>query len=124
MATNPPSCFLIQCLEKLLTFLANFTLLKYVKSQRSYGFLIMHKRADFWFPNFGFKRSLLSLLNQFCIFEKLMKQEPSGHPTSASNVAWVIVNYSSMGILAFYDRGKVDSPLPSSENNVTVEVGQ
>ena len=25
--------------------------------------LFNHKRADFWLPNFGFKRSLLSLLN-------------------------------------------------------------
>ena len=40
MATNLPSCFFIQFLEQLLKFLANFTLLKYVKSQRSYGFLI------------------------------------------------------------------------------------
>ena len=40
MVTNLPSCFSIQFLEQLLTFLVNFTLLKYVKSQRSYGFLI------------------------------------------------------------------------------------
>ena len=40
MATNLPSCFFIQCLEQLLKFLVNFTLLKYVKSQRSYDFLI------------------------------------------------------------------------------------
>ena len=40
MATNLPSCFLIKFLEQLLKFLVNFTLLKYVKSQRSYGFLI------------------------------------------------------------------------------------
>ena len=40
MATNLPSCFSIEFLEQLLKFLANFTLLKYVKSQRSYGFLI------------------------------------------------------------------------------------
>ena len=26
--------------------------------------LFNHKRADFWLPNFGFKRSLLSLLNR------------------------------------------------------------
>ena len=39
-------------------------MLKYVKSQRSYGFF-NHKRADFWLPNFGFKRSLLSLLKVF-----------------------------------------------------------
>ena len=40
MATNLPSCFFIQLLEQLLKFLVNFTLLKYVKSQRNYGFLI------------------------------------------------------------------------------------
>ena len=40
MATNLPSCFSIEFVEQLLEFLANFTLLKYVKSQRSYGFLI------------------------------------------------------------------------------------
>ena len=40
METNLPSCFSIQFLEQLLKFLVNFTLLKYVKSQRSYGFLI------------------------------------------------------------------------------------
>ena len=32
-----PSCFFMQFLEQLLKFLSNFTLLKYVKSQRSYG---------------------------------------------------------------------------------------
>ena len=40
MATNLPSCFSIEFLEQLLKFLVNFTLLKYVKSQTSYGFLI------------------------------------------------------------------------------------
>ena len=40
MAKNVPSCFTIQFLEQLLKFLVNFTLLKYVKSQRSYGFSI------------------------------------------------------------------------------------
>ena len=40
MATNLPSCFFSQFLKQLLKFLVNFTLLKYVKSQRSYGFLI------------------------------------------------------------------------------------
>ena len=38
MATNVPSCFSIQFLEQLLKFLVKFTLLKYVKSQRNYGF--------------------------------------------------------------------------------------
>ena len=40
MAANLPSCFSIQFLEQLLTFLVNISLLKYVMSQRSYGFLI------------------------------------------------------------------------------------
>ena len=62
MATNLPSCFYIEFIEQLLKFLVNFILLKYVKSQRSYGSLIT--RADFWLPNFGFKRSRLGLLNQ------------------------------------------------------------
>ena len=43
MATNLPFIFFIQFLEQLLKFLANFTLLKYVKSQRRYGFLITKK---------------------------------------------------------------------------------
>ena len=43
---------LIQFLEQLLKFLLNFTLLKYVKSQRSYGFLITEELI-FWLPNFG-----------------------------------------------------------------------
>ena len=55
LATNLPSYFLIHLLEQLLKFLVNFTLLKYVKSQRSHGFF-NHKRADFWLPNFGFKK--------------------------------------------------------------------
>ena len=63
MATNLPFSFFIQFLEQLLKFPANFNLLKYVKSQRSYGFLIT-KKADFWLPNFGFKYSLLGLLNR------------------------------------------------------------
>ena len=40
MSTNLPSCFFIQFLEQLLKFPVNFTLLKYVKSQRNCGFLI------------------------------------------------------------------------------------
>ena len=41
---------------------SKLTLLKYVKSQRSYGFL-NHKRADFWLPNFGFKNDFSASLN-------------------------------------------------------------
>ena len=40
MATNLLSCFSIEFLEQLLKFLVNFTLLKYAKSQRRYGYLI------------------------------------------------------------------------------------
>ena len=40
MATNLPSWFSIQFLEQPLRFLVNFTLLKYVKSQGSFDFLI------------------------------------------------------------------------------------
>ena len=40
MATNLLSWFSIQFLEQLLKFPINFALLKYVKSPRSYGFLI------------------------------------------------------------------------------------
>ena len=47
-ATNLPFCFFIQFLEQLLKFLVNFTLLKYVKSQRSYGFLITKELIFAW----------------------------------------------------------------------------
>ena len=57
MATNLPSCFFMQFLEQLLKFLVNFTLLKYVKSQRSYGFLITKKLI------FGFQ--ILDLKDHF-----------------------------------------------------------
>ena len=40
MATNLPSCFSIEFLERHLKFIVNFTLLKYVKCWRSYGFLV------------------------------------------------------------------------------------
>ena len=63
MATNLPSCFFIQFLEQLLKFLVNFTLLKYVESQRSYGFLVT-KELIFGFQILD-KRSLLSLLNKY-----------------------------------------------------------
>ena len=60
--------------------------------------------------------------------QNIFEQEPCGHPTSASNVAWIIVNYSSTRVnwplLALYDWEGVDSRPRYSENNVTVEVGQ
>ena len=63
MTTNLPSCFSIQFLEKLLKFLVNFTLLKYVKSQRSYGFLIT-RELIFGFKILDLKKSILSLLKR------------------------------------------------------------
>ena len=64
MATNLPSCFSIQFLEQLLKFLVNFTLLTYVKSQRSYGFLITKELI------FGFK--ILDLKDHFSASSRLM----------------------------------------------------
>ena len=58
MATNLPSCFFIQFLEQLLKFLVKFTLLKYVKSQRGYGFLITKELI------FGFQISDLKITSQ------------------------------------------------------------
>ena len=57
MATNLPSCFSTEVLEQLMKFLVNFTLLKYGKSQRSYGFLITKELI------FGFQ--ILDLKNHF-----------------------------------------------------------
>ena len=63
MATNLPSCFSIQFLEQLLKFLLNFTLLKYVKSQRNYGFLIT-KELIFGFQILDLKDHFSASLNQ------------------------------------------------------------
>ena len=57
MATNLLSYFSIQFWEQLLKFLVNFTLLKYVKSERSYGFLITKELI------FGFQ--ILDLVDLF-----------------------------------------------------------
>ena len=57
-----------------------------------------------------------------------IEQEPHGHPTSASDIAWIIVNYSSTRVswplLALYDWEECILVLRYSENNVTVEVRQ
>ena len=68
MATNLPFCFFIQFLEHLLKFLVNFTLLKYVKSQRNYGFLIT-KELIFGFQILDLKTSLLILLKTLISFQ-------------------------------------------------------
>ena len=59
-------CFYIQFLEQLLKFLANFTLLKYVKSQRSYGFLI-RKKLIFGFQILDLKDHFSASLRKFVI---------------------------------------------------------
>ena len=70
MATNLPSCFSIHFLELLLEFLVNFTLLKYIKSQRSYGFLIT-KELIFGFQILDLKDHFLASLKiQFCFQER------------------------------------------------------
>ena len=69
MAANLPSCFSIEFLEQLLKFLVNFTLLKYVKSWRSYGFLITKELI------FGFQ--ILDLKDHFSASLSLMKNRKS-----------------------------------------------
>ena len=64
MTTNLPSCFSIQFLEQLLKFLVNFTLLKYVKSQRSYSFLIT-KELIFGFQILDLKDHFSASLQNF-----------------------------------------------------------
>ena len=66
MATNLPFCFPIEFLEELLKFLVNFALLKYVKSQGSYGFLIT-KELIFGFQILDLKDHFsASLKGNFC----------------------------------------------------------
>ena len=67
MATNLPSCFSTQFLEQLLKFLVNFTLLKYVESQRSYGFLIT-KELIFGFQILDLKDHFSASLKAFSKF--------------------------------------------------------
>ena len=69
MTTTLASCFFIQVLEQLLKFLVNVTLLKYVKSQRSYGFLITKELI------FGLK--ILDLKDHFSASLLLVRQPES-----------------------------------------------
>ena len=61
MATNLPFCF-YSCFRTTLevSSILYFVEICYVSEKL---WLFNHKRADFWLPNFGFKRSLFSLLN-------------------------------------------------------------
>ena len=91
MATNLPSCFSVQFLEQLMRFLVNFTLLKYVKSQRNYGFLIT-KELIFGFQFLDLKDHFLaSLKNNVHFFQFLQ-------PISVCNV---LLEGRSIIILAY-----------------------
>ena len=63
MATNLPYYFFIQFLEQLLKFLVTLTSLKYVKSQRSYGFLIT-KELIFGFQILDLRRLRSEILRR------------------------------------------------------------
>ena len=79
MTTNLASCFFIQFLEQLLKFLVNFTLLKYVKSQRSYGFLIT-KELIFGFQILDLKVHFSASLTDFrCILHSVRLQKWKVH---------------------------------------------
>ena len=73
MATNLPSCFSIEFLEHLLKFLVNFTLLKYVKSYRSYGFLIT-KELIFGFQILDLKDHFSASLNALVLFSLITSE--------------------------------------------------
>ena len=83
MATNLPFCFFIQVLEQLLNFLVNFTFLKYVKSQRSYGFLITKKLI------FGFQ--ILNLKVHFSAFVMI-------RPITANALAVCMIRMIAFGV--------------------------
>ena len=84
MATNLPSCFFIQFLEQLLKFLVNFTLLKYVKSQRSYGFLIT-KELIFGFQILDLKDHFSASLSQFDTKKPEELESQFGHFDAANS---------------------------------------
>ena len=54
--------------------------------------LFNHKRADFWFPNFGFKRSLLSFLNKLFVQQCSLNQNNSAFPRFVSRYNTVLEN--------------------------------
>ena len=82
MATNLPSCFFIKLLEQLLKFLVNFTFLKYVKSQRSYGFLITKELI------FGFQ--ILDLKDRF---SASLSRKHSRLKTSYKGLSSEVISY-------------------------------
>ena len=90
MATNLPSCFFIQFLEQLLKFLANFSLLKYVTSQKSYGFLITEELI-FGFQILDLKDHFsASLLDEFILFAVHWKK------SSLWDCYWILIAQSPL----------------------------
>ena len=85
MATNLPFCFFIQFLDQLLKFPVNFTLLKYVKSQRSYGFLIT-KKLIFGFQILDLKVHFSASLTGLCLPLGTLSAVPAPyHPVECSS---------------------------------------
>ena len=91
MATNLPSCFSIQFLEQLLKFVVNFTLLKYVKSQRSYGFLIT-KELIFGFQILDLKVHFSASLTAWLLSDCLLAcYQTTQVQTEDDNTDWVLL---------------------------------
>ena len=92
MATNLPFCFFIQFLAQLLKFLANFTLLKCGKSQRSYGFLITEELI------FGFQ--ILDLEDHFSA--SLIEADFFSGRWSGVSGRWSVVDGQCINIMYYY----------------------
>ena len=110
MATNLPSCSSIQFLEQLMKFLVNFTLLKYVKSQRSYGFLITKELI------FGFQ--ILDLKDHFSASLRcLLSRENLNSALSASYIQMDI----TFDVLDVLDRSQENKVLQTAQiiNNIS-----
>ena len=98
MATYIPSCFFILFLKQLLKFLVNFTLLKYVKSQRSYDFLIT-KELIFGFQILDLKDHFSASLNYVknCFFSNIE--------------ARVIFNFETQKKILIFENFEISVPL-------------
>ena len=92
METNLPSCFSIEFLEQLLKFLENFTLLKCVKSERSYGFLIT-KELIFGFQILDLKYNFSAILkNKFTCLLEWSQRHVSFHEIWSQTCSFVCID--------------------------------
>ena len=107
MATNLPSCFSIEFLEQLLKFLVNFTLLKYVKSQRSYGFLIT-KDLIFGFQILDLKDHFSASLTLSHLGDLIHSQPGGGDSTPLRNFVSVNPNETKFGVVIIPLKKKVN----------------